>query len=64
MNDLTLTVGDCDGEILAVISTGGHPQIPGSGQCVVCDAKKFPTEEDAREWFEQMKVERPWETRQ
>lgn len=31
---LTLTVGHTqDGERLAVISMGGHPQKPGSGEC-------------------------------
>jgi hypothetical protein len=63
---LHLTVGTAsDGRELAIISTGGHPQIPGSGVCTVLTLEltaNMPDGVDA--WYEQMKRERPWETRQ
>jgi hypothetical protein len=64
---LDLTVGPAkDGRRIAIISTGGHPQRPGSGLCTVLTLElvsEIPNG-DTNAWFEQMKVERPWETRQ
>lgn len=61
-----LTVGPAkDGRQIAVITQGGHPQFPGSGQCIVCtvaEVSELPNQ-DPDAWFERMKEERPWETR-
>jgi len=64
---LTLTVGNAlDGRELAIISSGGHPQIPGSGPTTVLAVELVAAvpNGDVKAWFEQMKKERPWETRQ
>lgn len=66
-NQLTLTVGPArDGRMLAIVSEGGHPQRPGSGRCVVLTLALVSEIEnkDTQAWFERMKVERPWESRQ
>jgi hypothetical protein len=64
---LRLTVGPAlDGRKIAIISEGGHPQVPGSGPCIVLTLElvaNIPSG-DTQAWFEQMKAERPWETRQ
>ena len=60
-----LTVGRAeDGRLLAIISSGGHPQISGSGQCTVLGVEVVKSMKDAKRWFRQARVERPWETRQ
>lgn len=64
---LTLTVGPAlDGRKVAVISEGGHPQRHGSGKCVVLTVKVVDGwgRRKINDWFERMKAERPWETRQ
>lgn len=64
---LTLTVGPTDdGRTIAIITKGGHPQRPGSGKCFVLTLEDvaFIPNGDTQAWFEQMKRERPWETRQ
>lgn len=67
MSGLRLTVGPAkDGRMLAIITEGGHPKIPGSGPCTVLTLElvsRIPNGDTAA-WFEQMKAERPWETRQ
>lgn len=67
MSDLMLTVGPTeDGRKLAIITSGGHPQIPGSGPCTILTLELLDNipNGDAHAWFEQMKIEKPWETRQ
>lgn len=65
---LTLTVGPTSGGVskLAVISAGGHPQRPGSGECIILAVEKVEGwgRRKVEAWFERMKIERPWETRQ
>lgn len=64
-----LTVGPIPGKgprELAVITEGGHPQVKGADDCVVCAVAwvdELP-DADAIVWFKQQIVERPWETRQ
>lgn len=64
---LTLTIGRTpDGRQVAVISKGGHPQIADSGQCVVCTLEVVDgwSRRKIKDWFQQQKRDRPWETRQ
>lgn len=66
-DSLTLMVGPAnDGRKLAIISTGGHPQRPNSGKCVVLTVELVSNIPggDTDAWFERMQKERPWETRQ
>jgi hypothetical protein len=62
-----MTVGkDAKGREIAIITSGGHPQIAGSGPCTILTlelVENMPNK-DIKAWFEQMKQERPWETRQ
>lgn len=67
MSELTLSVGPaCDGRKLAIITRGGHPQRPGSGTCEVLTLEVVDGwgRKKINDWFERMKQERPWETRQ
>jgi hypothetical protein len=67
LNQLALTVGPAkDGRKLAVITSGGHPQLPGNELCTVCEIKVVDgwSKRKIAAWFERMKAERPWETRQ
>lgn len=65
MSDLTLTIGETeDGRMLAIVSSGGHPQNPGSGVCTVQSVEVVESRKEAKAWFERMKAERPWEIRQ
>jgi hypothetical protein len=60
--DLVLTTGaDPRGRgILAIITQGGHPQLDRERVCEVLTLEIFKTRKEARRWFEQMRVERPW----
>lgn len=62
-----LTVGRAeDGRKIAIISTGGHVQRPGSGPMTVLSVEVvdgWPYRE-IKAWFRRMQSERPWETRQ
>jgi hypothetical protein len=65
--ELRMTVGKADdGREIAIITSGGHPQIPGSGVChiLTLEVVDLMPNKDPDAWFEQMKKERPWETRQ
>lgn len=65
--DYILTIGPArDGRKLAVITSGGHPQIPGSGTCTVHTVALVDNlpGQDAQAWFARMVEQRPWETRQ
>jgi hypothetical protein len=70
INDETtfrLTIGeDDDGRKLAVITAGGHPQIPNSGLCKIMTLElvELIPNQDTDAWFDKMVNERPWETRQ
>jgi len=68
MANLDLTVGpSAEGtRKLAIISTGGHPQRPNSGECVVLAVERVDGwgKRKIDDWFERMKVEQPWATRQ
>lgn len=65
----SLTVGPCEkhnGRVLVIITDGGHPQAPGSEDCIVCALAwldELPNR-DPEAWFKQQVEERPWETRQ
>lgn len=48
--------------LLAVISRGS-PQ-KGDTDVLVCDVKVVVDMEEARAWYHQMMIERPWEQRQ
>lgn len=64
---LTLTVGPArDGRKLAIITTGGHPQLPGSGPTVVLHVEVIDGwgRKKLEDWFNRMGEERPWEARQ
>jgi hypothetical protein len=64
---LRLTVGeDRQGRKIACITAGGHPQIPGSGDCYVLSVRLVENlpNQDPDAWFDRMCRERPWETRQ
>jgi hypothetical protein len=50
------------GGMIAVISMG-HPQL-GDKNVNVLDVNRVPDKKAAEEWYERMKLERPWETRQ
>lgn len=61
---LYLTVGDDPhGRGLLAIVSEGHPRA-GDGKCVLLTLEVVPSMKAAKRWFKQMKVERPWETRQ
>jgi hypothetical protein len=53
-----------DGRIMAVITSGGHPRVDPGKPCTVCSVGVFDTDAEAHAWFNQMNVERPWESRQ
>jgi hypothetical protein len=60
-----LTVGEAkDGRILAIITEGGHPQMAGDRQCKVCELRISEGADSDSAWFDNMIIERPWETRQ
>lgn len=65
--DFELTVGPArDGRKVAIVTTGGHPQRPGSGMCNILTLAVVDgwSRRKIVAWFERMKTERPWETRQ
>ena len=65
MSDLKLTVGrDSQGRMLAIISTGGHPQINPEVQTTILTVEIVKNMKEAKAWFKQQSLERPWETRQ
>jgi hypothetical protein len=64
---LALSVGPAlDGRKLAIISRGGHPQRAGSGLCEVLTVEVVDgwSKRKINDWFEHMKIVKPWETRQ
>ena len=50
-----------DGRMLAILSRGGHPQIPGSGVCEVLAVEVCPTMKQAKQWKRTMLAAKPWE---
>ena len=62
-----ITVGFDDKEReLAILTKGGHPSIPGSGECFVCGiaiVDELP-DRDIDAWFKEQMETKPWETRQ
>ena len=57
-----LTVGDDPkGRLLAVISEG-QPQL-GDANVTVLSVKPVKNMKEAKAWYRQMKMERPWEAR-
>ena len=62
MSDIRLTYGPAiDGRKLAVLSRGGHPQIPGSGTCEVLAVEVRATMKEAKQWRRIMLAAKPWE---
>ena len=60
-----LTVGKIpDGRTLAVITTGGHPQLNPDETANVLAVEVVKSMKEAKQWFRKMQAERPWETRQ
>lgn len=62
-----LTVGKMeDGRTLAIISTGGHLQHPGSGEMLVLTVEVVDGwgRRKLNDWFQRQIETRPWETRQ
>jgi acyl-CoA synthetase (NDP forming) len=60
-----LTIGrDAQGQLLAVITCGGHPQLVSPDKCEVLDVKVVNNTKEAKEWFDEMKKIQPWESRQ
>lgn len=58
-----LTVGlDPRGRGLVAIVTMGQPQL-GDENVNVLSLEIVKTEAEAKAWFEQVKIDRPWETR-
>ncbi len=63
---LRMTVGPAlDGRKVAVISRGGHPQMPGSGECEVLAVEVVDGwgRRKLADWFARMQADKPWETR-
>ena len=59
-----LTVGPArDGRIIAIISSGGHPQRPDSGVCHVCTVAVVDgwSKSKIKAWFKRMVIQRPWD---
>jgi len=54
---------DPKGRGLLAIMTQGHPQF-GDANCTVLTLEVVPNMKAAKLWFERMKIEKPWETRQ
>jgi hypothetical protein len=66
-DQLLMTTGKTDdGRELAIITSGGHPQLPGSGPCRILEVELVDNmpNRDTAAWFIRMNNERPWETRQ
>lgn len=62
-NEIYLTVGkNPKGDGLLAIMSEGQPQM-GDEKCTVLTLEVVKDMEEARTWFERMKVERPWEER-
>lgn len=62
-SSIYLTVGqDEKGKMLAIISQG-QPQL-GDQNVIILDVKRVKNMKEARAWYRQMRIERPWETRQ
>jgi hypothetical protein len=51
------------GKGLLAVMTQGHIQY-GDAECIVLTLEVVPNMKAAKKWFKQMKIERPWETRQ
>lgn len=65
MSELVLSVGKArDGRLLAIVTTGGHPQINPNETTIVLAVEVVQSQEEANEWFEKAQIERPWITRQ
>ena len=65
MGDLILSIGHAlDGRLVAVITTGGHPQINPEEKTLVLAVEVISSEEEGKKWFKRMQIERPWEERQ
>lgn len=65
-DSLTLTTGkDTKGRKLAIISSGGHPQLDTETPCTVLKVEIVDGWGKGKiaAWFERMKTERPWESR-
>lgn len=62
---LRLTYGrDPQGRMLAIISEGGHVQLPGSGPMTVLAVEVVKNAKEAKRWGREQMETRPWETRQ
>lgn len=63
-----LTVGPTPAgdKTIALVTKGGHPQMPGSGECVVLTVEDVTgwSRKRLKQWFARMLVEQPWERRQ
>ena len=61
---LYMTVGrDTQDRLLAIISTGDNPKAK-NAKITVLDVKHVENEDEAKIWFAESKINRPWETRQ
>ena len=50
-----------DGREIAVITRGGHPQIPNSGPCEVCSVGVVDEVGDVNAWFREQVRASPWD---